>query len=81
MPDHFEMFNRFIRKYVEMTPEELVDLQQKCEKVEFSKGTIIIKANEPQENLFLLQGVLLEILLKQIMVKLKFIIFEPSICK
>ena len=52
MPDHFEMFNRFIRKYVEMTPEELVDLQQKCEKVEFSKGTIIIKANEPQENLF-----------------------------
>ena len=52
MPNHFEMFNSFIRSQVEMTDDELESFNQKCEIVEFPKGAIIMKAGEPQQNLY-----------------------------
>jgi len=52
MPNHFEMFNRFIRSQVEMTDAELESFNQKCEVVEFPKGALIIKVGEPQQNLY-----------------------------
>jgi CRP-like cAMP-binding protein len=52
MPNHFEMFNSFIRSQVEMTDAELESLNQKCEVVEFPKGALIIKVGEPQQNLY-----------------------------
>jgi CRP-like cAMP-binding protein len=52
MPEHFEMFNQFITKFVEFTEAELVDLNNKCTKVAFSKGSVIMKAGEVQKNLF-----------------------------
>jgi len=52
MPNHFEMFNSFITRHVEMTEAELTAFNQKCEIVEFSKGEIIMKAGEPQQNLY-----------------------------
>jgi len=38
MPEHFDMFNQFITKIVEFTPEELVDLNNKCTQVVYPKG-------------------------------------------
>jgi CRP-like cAMP-binding protein len=59
MPAHFEMFNQFITKYVEFTANELVDLNKKCNKVEFAKGDIIIKAGEVQKNIyFITKGII-----------------------
>jgi hypothetical protein len=52
MPNHFEMFNRFITKHVDMTEAELDSFNQKCDIVEFSKGDIIMKVGEPQQNLY-----------------------------
>ena len=52
MPEHFDMFNQFITKYVEFTEAELVDLNNKCAKVAFSKGSVIMKAGVVQKNLF-----------------------------
>jgi CRP-like cAMP-binding protein len=52
MPNHFEMFNSFIRSQVEMTDAELESFNQKCEVVEFPKGALIIKVGEPQQNLY-----------------------------
>jgi CRP-like cAMP-binding protein len=52
MPAHFEMFNEFITKHVEFTEDELTDFNNKCEKVEFSKGSYVMKAGEVQKNLF-----------------------------
>jgi CRP-like cAMP-binding protein len=52
MPNHFEMFNSFIRSQVEMTDAELDSFNHKCEIVEFPKGAIIMKAGEPQQNLY-----------------------------
>ena len=43
MSAHFEMFNSFITKHVELSEAELSDLNQKCTIVHFSKKTIIIK--------------------------------------
>ena len=44
MQDHFEMFNQFITKYVKFTEAELADLNQKCTKVFFPTGALIMKA-------------------------------------
>jgi CRP-like cAMP-binding protein len=44
MKDQFEMFNGFIKKYIKITPDELRDLNFKCQVVHFSKGDIVIKA-------------------------------------
>jgi CRP-like cAMP-binding protein len=52
MPNHFEMFNSFIRSQVEMTDADLESFNQKCEIVEFTKGALIMKAGEPQQNLY-----------------------------
>ncbi|NBT09354.1 MAG: cyclic nucleotide-binding domain-containing protein, partial [Chitinophagia bacterium] len=52
MPNHFEILNSFIRSQVEMTDAELESFNQKCEIVEFTKGALIIKAGEPQQNLY-----------------------------
>jgi signal-transduction protein with cAMP-binding, CBS, and nucleotidyltransferase domain len=52
MPSHFEMLNNFIRSQVEMTDTEIEIFNQKCELVEFPKGAIIMKAGEPQQNLY-----------------------------
>jgi len=52
MAEHFEMFNQFIRKHVDMTEADLANFNQKCERVEFSKGEIIMKVGEQQENLY-----------------------------
>jgi CRP-like cAMP-binding protein len=52
MAEHFNIFNRFITQFVEMNDVELKEFNQKCEKVHFSKGQIIIKSGERQENLF-----------------------------
>jgi len=52
MPDHFEIFKRFIGSFVEMTGSEMDDFIQQCDRVDFSKGDLIIKAGEPQYNLY-----------------------------
>lgn len=52
MPNHFEMFNSFITRHVEMTEAELTAFNQKCELVEFSKGDLIMRAGETQQNLY-----------------------------
>jgi len=52
MPNHFEMFNSFITRHVEMTEAELSAFNQKCELVEFSKGDLIMRAGETQQNLY-----------------------------
>ena len=52
MSNHFEMFNQFIRKHVDMTEADLANFNEKCERVEFSKGEIIMKVGEQQENLY-----------------------------
>lgn len=54
MSIHFEMFNKFITKYVEFTKEELTAFSKKCTQVNFSKGDLIMKAGEIQHNLFFL---------------------------
>jgi len=52
MPNHFEMFNSFITRHVEMTEAELTAFNQKCEIVEFSKGDLFMRAGENQQNLY-----------------------------
>ena len=52
MTNHFEMLNSFIKRHVEMSEPELTTFNQKCEIVEFSKGELIMKAGEPQQNLY-----------------------------
>ena len=52
MPDHFEIFKRFIGSFVEMSGSEMDDFIQQCDRVDFSKGDLIIKAGEPQYNLY-----------------------------
>jgi CRP-like cAMP-binding protein len=52
MPNHFELFNRFLTMHVEMSAEELAVFNAKCEIVEFSKGEVIMKAGETQQNLY-----------------------------
>jgi CRP-like cAMP-binding protein len=52
MQEHFGMFNQFINKYIKFTEAELIDLNQKCTKVHFSKGALIMKAGEIQNNLY-----------------------------
>ena len=52
MPNHFQMLNRFITNLVAMPEAELLDFNLKCEKVEFAKGTLIMKAGEPQDCLY-----------------------------
>lgn len=59
MPEHFEMFNQFITKIVEFTEAELVDLNNQCSKVNFRKGSIIIKAGDVQKNIyFITKGII-----------------------
>lgn len=59
MPSHFEMFNQFISKYVDFEESELIDLNNKCNKVAFAKGAIIMKAGEVQKNLyFITKGII-----------------------
>ena len=59
MPEHFDMFNQFITKYVEFSNDELTDFSSKCTKVEFPKGAYIMKAGEVQKNLyFITQGII-----------------------
>jgi len=52
MAEHFEMLNSFITRHVEMTEAELTAFNQKCELVEFSKGELIMRAGETQQNLY-----------------------------
>ena len=52
MPNHFELFNRFLTMHVEMSAEDLAVFNAKCDIVEFPKGEIIMKAGEPQQNLY-----------------------------
>jgi CRP-like cAMP-binding protein len=52
MPNHFELFNRFLTMHVEMSEEELTAFNVKCAIVEFTKGALIMKAGEPQQNLY-----------------------------
>ena len=52
MQEHFDMFNQFITKIVEFTPEELVYLNNKCTQVVYPKGSVIMKAGQVQKNLF-----------------------------
>ena len=59
MPEHFDIFNQFIKKIVEFTEAELVDLNNQCSKVNFSKGSIIIKAGDVQKNIyFITKGII-----------------------
>ena len=59
MPAHFEMFNKFITKHVDFTEDELVEFKKKCTQVNFSKGELIMKAGEVQQNLyFLTKGII-----------------------
>lgn len=54
MPAHFEMFNQFITKHVKFTELELTDFNNKCTRVEFSKGDLIMKAGQVQNSLYFL---------------------------
>ena len=59
MPEHFDMFNQFITKIVEFTPEELTDLNNKCTQVEYPKGSVIMQAGAVQKNLyFITKGII-----------------------
>ena len=58
MPLHFEIFNQFLRKYVEFTDAELTDFNNKCTRVVFSKGALVMKAGQVQKNLyFITEGI------------------------
>jgi CRP-like cAMP-binding protein len=58
MPLHFEIFNQFLRKYVEFTDAELTDFNNKCSSVAFSKGALVMKAGQVQKNLyFITEGI------------------------
>jgi CRP-like cAMP-binding protein len=58
MPLHFEIFNQFLRKYVEFTDAELTDFNNKCTRVEFLKGDVVMKAGQVQKNLyFITEGI------------------------
>ena len=58
MPSHFDIFNQFLRKYVEFTDAELLDFNNKCSCVEFSKGDLVMKAGQVQKNLyFITEGI------------------------
>ena len=58
MPLHFEIFNQFLRKYVEFTDAELTDFNNKCSRVAFSKGALVMKAGQVQKNLyFITEGI------------------------
>lgn len=52
MIDHFEMLKSFIKNQVEIAESELTDFIQQCQLVEFPKGTLIMKAGEPQYCLY-----------------------------
>ena len=52
MPLHFDIFNQFLRKYVEFTDAELTDFNNKCTRVEFLKGDVVMKAGQVQKNLY-----------------------------
>jgi CRP-like cAMP-binding protein len=59
MPLHFEIFNQFLRKYVEFTDAELTDFNNKCSRVAFSKGALVMKAGQVQKNLyFITEGII-----------------------
>ena len=59
MSSNFEMFNLFITKHVEFTEAELIAFDNKCTQVNFSKGELIMKAGEVQQNLyFLTKGII-----------------------
>jgi len=59
MPLHFEIFNQFLRKYVEFTDAELLDFNNKCSSVAFSKGALVMKAGQVQKNLyFITEGII-----------------------
>lgn len=59
MPAHFEMFNQFITKHVEFTDAELAAFNKQCTQVNFSKGELIMKVGEVQQNLyFLTKGII-----------------------
>jgi CRP-like cAMP-binding protein len=64
MPNHFEMLNSFIIRHVEMSEAELKAFNQKCEVVEFSKGELIMKVGDPQENLyFITKGIMINFII------------------
>ena len=52
MPEHFDIFKRFIGSFVEMSESEMSTFIQLCDRVDFSKGDLIIKAGEAQNNLY-----------------------------
>ena len=52
MPSHFDIFNQFLRKYVEFADAELTDFNNKCTRVEFLKGDVVMKAGQVQKNLY-----------------------------
>jgi signal-transduction protein with cAMP-binding, CBS, and nucleotidyltransferase domain len=52
MLDHFEVFKRFLRNFVQMSEGEMDNFIQQCDRVDFLKGDFIIKAGEAQNNLF-----------------------------
>ena len=59
MPLHFEIFNQFLRKYVEFTDAELLDFNNQCSCVEFSKGDVVMKAGQVQKNIyFIYKGIM-----------------------
>ena len=59
MTNHLNVFNNFINNFVQLSDDELVDLNKKCEIVNFSKGDVIIEANTIQNSLFfILKGVI-----------------------
>lgn len=59
MPLHFDIFNQFLRKYVEFADAELTDFNNKCTRVEFLKGDVVMKAGQVQKNLyFITKGII-----------------------
>jgi len=52
MCEHFKIFNNFIIKYVSLTETDLVDLNLSCRKVHYSKGELVMIANEIQNSIY-----------------------------
>jgi len=52
MLEHFEIFKRFLRNFVQMSEAEMDNFIQQCDRVDFLKGDCIIKAGEVQHNLY-----------------------------
>ena len=59
MPNYFNNLNNFIKRFVDMSDEEIQAFDDQCEIVEFNKGDIIIKEGDtPNALYFIIKGLI-----------------------